>query len=581
VSCGCTTPVQTYWKNWGPRLGIIYQLDSKTVIRSGFGVTYSQGGGTGGGELSGGVGGANSSGQILGSSVTALSANDVTTGQLAGPSYWLSSNTGYLNGATVSTAVANTALGGPSFTYPALPAPGVATQILDAGNYINAAGTGVVTPAAMGYDDPYQSGRASEYTFYNLGFERSITKDMTLNVAYVGSESHHTFNKSAESPRGYWNNQINPIYLLALGPVAGTTSAGKAAGIPMLLAPATTVNVNAVNALLPGAINVSQQASFIAAANAFPTTSTLTIGQLLTAFPQYSQIQDSWGGPNTENYAYNALQIVLSQRLAHGLTFNVNYTYAKDLGDDTSFRSAFTIPVGAVDGSQKTWKADKIDRSYTGLDLPQNVVAYGVYKLPIGAPGQFGGNTWLMREIIGGWSLSGVYTYGSGGPVGVTWSGGCSPSDTTPTGGVGTLCVPSYNPSFVGSPRINGSYGTGPNGVVVTNKTIQYLTPTAFQTPTNISTVSGQPQYLLGNVSRNAPYGLRAEGNQNLNATLQRSFPLPHDTSFVFRADCGNVWNKQTWGGPSGSWSVGSTTFGEVGTPGAIRDWQFSGRINF
>ena len=29
VSCGCRTPVPTYWNNWGPRVGITYQTDSK------------------------------------------------------------------------------------------------------------------------------------------------------------------------------------------------------------------------------------------------------------------------------------------------------------------------------------------------------------------------------------------------------------------------------------------------------------------------------------------------------------------------------------------------------------------------
>ena len=48
VSCGCKTPVQTYWKNWGPRVGLAYQFNSKTVIRAGYAQVFSQGGGVGG-----------------------------------------------------------------------------------------------------------------------------------------------------------------------------------------------------------------------------------------------------------------------------------------------------------------------------------------------------------------------------------------------------------------------------------------------------------------------------------------------------------------------------------------------------
>jgi hypothetical protein len=583
LSCNCTTPVQTYWKNWGPRIGLIYSFDSKTVVRMGAGVTYSQGGGTGGGQLSGGTGngqlsfpagGSNSSGQILGSSTNASSAPDVASGPTAGPSFWLSNNSGYLG------SRANTDLFGPGFSYPLPPTPGPATQNLDSGNYCIASGVNpcasVATASAMGYDDPYQSGRAPEYTFYNFGFERSITKDMTINVAYVGSQAHHTFIKGAGTIRGYWANQVNPVYLVALGPLAGNNSKGAANSIPLLIAPATSANVAAVNAKLPGTINTTTASAFIQAANAFPTNSALTIAQLLTAFPQYSSVQDSWGGPNTENYSYNAFQLILNQRLSHGLTFNVNYTFSKDLGDDGAFRSGYALPPGSVDGTNQAFPADRIDRSRTQLDLPEQLVMYGTYKLPFGTAGHMGGNSWLTREVIGGWQLSAVYTYGSGGPVSVTWSGGCT--NATPNAGT---CFPSLNPAFTGSARQNGSYGTGPHGVVHTNNTIQYLNPNAFQMPANISTVAGFPIYLTGNAPRTAPYGLRAEGNQNLNASVRRSFPLPHETAFVFQADVANVWNKQTWGGPSGGWSPGSSTFGEVGTPGGIRDWQFSGHLNF
>jgi len=48
VSCNCRTPVNTYWKNWGPRIGLAYAVDDKTVFRIGFGEVYSEAGGVGG-----------------------------------------------------------------------------------------------------------------------------------------------------------------------------------------------------------------------------------------------------------------------------------------------------------------------------------------------------------------------------------------------------------------------------------------------------------------------------------------------------------------------------------------------------
>ena len=54
--------------------------------------------------------------------------------------------------------------------------------------------------------------------------------------------------------------------------------------------------------------------------------------QMLTAFPQYSGVSDTYG--NVGNFSYHSLQVVLNQRMHNGLTFNVNYTYSKNLGDD-------------------------------------------------------------------------------------------------------------------------------------------------------------------------------------------------------------------------------------------------------
>src|SRR5271156_281321 len=44
VSCGCKTPVNNFWKNWGPHVGFAYSINDKTVVRGGFSTLYSHGG---------------------------------------------------------------------------------------------------------------------------------------------------------------------------------------------------------------------------------------------------------------------------------------------------------------------------------------------------------------------------------------------------------------------------------------------------------------------------------------------------------------------------------------------------------
>ncbi len=36
--------------------------------------------------------------------------------------------------------------------------------------------------------------------------------------------------------------------------------------------------------------------------------------------------------------------------MRHGLNFNVNYTFAKNIGDDGTFRSGFAVPAAALSG---------------------------------------------------------------------------------------------------------------------------------------------------------------------------------------------------------------------------------------
>jgi hypothetical protein len=576
-SCSCKTPVNTNWKNFGPRIGLAYSINDKTVIRAGAGVVYSFGGGSGGGRTS--DGGATGAGQTLGFNVTASANPEQTSGAAAGPSFFLN-NGAYFTG----LGLANTALYGATFTYPSVPTFGPATQILNTGNYLNGSGA-LVTAAGINYADPYISGLAPEFTFYNFGFERGITKDMTLSVNYVGSESHHVFeNTGAQNARGYWVNQLNPVYLAALGPILDST--GKK---PILTAAATSANVVLAQTAMPG---ISIPSFFTTAANANPNSTTLTVAQGLVAFPQYSSVGDGWG-ENMQNFSYNALQLTLLQRQSHGLTFNINYTYSKNIGDDGTFRSGYPIPAAALSGGGQSWKADRIDRSWTTISQPQALNAYGVYNLPIGTAGHFGGNSLLMRELIGGWALSGTYQYASGLPVVTTWSGGCP--NAAPNSGA---CEPDINnasPDFSsGTARTNGSYGTGPLGRIASNlgltggTPIKYIDSTAFKTPTDVSTVTGQTthQYLIGNAPRTRVYNLQNPGSQSLNAALHRSFPIHEGIAFVFEADCFNVWNKVQMSGPGGGWSAtaGSTTstFGEVtGIANAARDWQFAGHINF
>jgi hypothetical protein len=562
ASCNCTTPVQTYWKNWGPRVGITFAPDSKTVFRAGIGRVYSQAGGVGGRG-----GAANGTGQ-LGFNTTATAPAEVTTGAGAGPSFYLN-NSSYFQ----SIGRANTGLFGPGFTYPTAPTPGTATQSLNAGHYVAANGQLVRTAASISYADPYFSGRAPDFMFYNVGMQRALTNNLTLGINYVGNQSHHLINSTntgVTAARGQWSNQLNPIYLAGLGNQLAATG-----NLPLLTAPATAPNVAKAQSVMQG---VNIPAFFQAAAAAGDTTA--TIAQGLTAFPQYSGVTDTWG--NVGNYSYNSLQVTMEQRLSHGVTFQFNYTWSRNAGDDGTFRSGFPIPAAAISGGTQSYAANRSDRSQTTVNSPHVLNWFGVWNLPFGKNHLGGANMWT-RALASGWQLSGIYTYASGTPAVITY-GSCS----TPLLG---QCMPDVNPNFAGSARINGGWGKGPGGRTVCsigqgpncpNGAVKYFDANAFKAPANISPATASSIInLIGNAPRTGAWGLLNPASWNLDTSVKRSFGLPwEEMKLTIEVDAFNTFNHTIFNNPNAVW--GATNFGTIpSVKNSPRAFELAGHFTF
>ena len=363
---------------------------------------------------------------------------------------------------------------------------------------------------------------------------------------------------------------MNPVYLAALGGV--TDSTGKN---PILTSPATPANV----AILQAHVSGASIPAFFQSAAALSTTA--TIAQGLVAFPQYAAVADTWGA-YVGNFSYHSFQLTVLQRFANGLSFNINYTYSKNVGDDGPFRTGFDLPAAAISNNIQNWKQNRIDRSWTTISTPQSLHAFGVYQLPFGRGHLGGGSSLLVRSLISGWQFSGIYTYASGTPFADVWNGCGTGNANSPGQG---QCMPDLNPSYLGrNARTNSSYGSGPHGFQAANLgTVQYVDVNAFQQPKNVSTVSSA-QYLIGNAPRTRPWNLNNPGSQNLDTALRRSFGLPREMALVFEVDCLNTWNKVTFAGPSAIWSANSATFGTIGGLAAgtnPRDFQFAGHFNF
>ncbi len=223
-------------------------------------------------------------------------------------------------------------------------------------------------------------------------------------------------------------------------------------------------------------------------------------------YPQYISGAlgiSQWLGSNE----YNALQISAQKRFSQGLTFNLGYTWEKNI---TLGQYGYVNPVGNR----------YLDRAWDPNSVPQAFTFSYDYQLPAGP-----GRRWLTRgplvPLLGGWHWSGVIDLQSGYPL--------SPGmgfNSCPNCGIA-----SNQPNLVSSPVPSGF--TQNNG--------QWFNPGAFTIPA---------LYTVGN----AGYGLLfGPSMSTVDFSVGKSFYFPklgESRYLQFRADFFNAFNTPYWGNP-------------------------------
>jgi hypothetical protein len=358
-TCNCRTPVNDWYKNFGPRLGLAYQLDEKTVLRASYGLMFTHGNAVGGGTPS------------------QLGAASNSLGFSASPS-------SSANGQLLSTFPLDA--GFPSYTAATGRASGPAygTGFAKASGY-----TG--NPSGMGYFDPYLGGRTPEYLNWTFGFQHQWTNAFTSSITYVGSQGHFLV-ADGSNARGYWADQLDPQYLSL------NTNLGLA-GPP----------INTFCAANSGVCPAGALAAFNT-----PTTGGQQLNVLLKPFP-FQSVSDSMGMVANSNY--HSLQMSFNMRPTHGVTLMANYTWSRSIDDGGTFRTGYAIPA-AYSGNGKAYKADAIERSVSTSSQPQHAVVTGVWDMPFGRT-VLAENA-VERAILGGFRFSTIYQAYSGSPLAIT-----------------------------------------------------------------------------------------------------------------------------------------------------------------
>jgi len=282
-NCNCKFYQNTYPYAIGPRLGVAYQLDSKTVIRGGWGVNYQFAAASAGGVIA-------SNGVYPLAGINPF-VNIETPGAII-PTQWpVTDPNRYPVVTNANGTIVNTVGGTPTNFAP----------------------------------DPNQL-RPPRVNQWSIGIQRQLTNSFLVDASYVANRGVW----EPGGPLGYLS-QISPATFASFGlyPYPGSGPAGYN------YAPAG-INCQAGNdcdrALLTQPLtNPAVQAKLAASGHPgftpYPGFAGTSLLSALYPYPQFGALAPT--GSATGNSRYDSLQIKVTKRLSHGLQANAAYTWAK------------------------------------------------------------------------------------------------------------------------------------------------------------------------------------------------------------------------------------------------------------
>ena len=265
---------------------------------------------------------------------------------------------------------------------------------------------------------------------------------------------------------------------------------------------------------------------------------------------------------------YNALQIVLQQRLTQGLQAQVAYTWSKCLSDTPGFFGQFGDNVASESQTIAGWAFPQNPYNQLGDygQCPQDVRhlfnGYVVYELPFGHGKRFGKDVSTPVDyVIGGWRVSSSFVFHTGFAQTIFAS-----KDTSGTNGFSTRAecvqgVPSHIPM---------TFDKNTGGV-------HYLNPAAVTSP---------PAGQFGNCAVGRFTG---PGYTVADLSIAKDFRITERHALEFRTDMVNFTNTpvlnfgQEFSGqhtaPSSPLAPGN--FGEIFTSQNARQIQFALKYRF
>lgn len=262
--------------------------------------------------------------------------------------------------------------------------------------------------------------------------------------------------------------------------------------------------------------------------------------------------------------SYHALQTQMEGRLNHGLSYNLNYTWARCLTNSQGF-----FGEGSQSSGPGAWWQNTYDPKHeTGAcyyNVKGDFTGYVIYDLPFGRGRYFGTDMNRVADaVVGGWKVSVIPTFRGGFPLTLS-----SNDDHSGTNSF------QNRPNCVAPPRVLHKQPTNLSG-----GGYRWFDPASYTEP-----VAGT----FGNCSVSSVYG---PGEQKLDGSVAKAFKITENQNVEFRAEFVNMFNHTILDAPNnggltvtnpatGAINPATSTIGQVNKSEGARNIQFALKYNF
>ena len=400
--------------------------------------------------------------------------------------------------------------------------------------------------------------RAQYSEQYNFTIQRELPGNILLQVGYVGSQGHRLL-------ATYDLNHGNAQPCLDLQAVSDFYAPTLPSG---MINPNFNQAFNTAYACGPGGEDVAYNLPANSLPSGFtlhlpygsvPTVSGPAAGMpnntpiTLVGLRQYSsplcQPTTGAGCPNDgipifsniftqntiSNSNYNSLQVLVEKHFSHGLQFQGAYTYSKSIDNASSFESSLN-PLNF-----------HTSRGVSQFDARQRFVLSYFWELPVPKYSGFAG------KLLNGWATSGILTFQSGFPIRIV-------DNTDDNALLGSFDFEAPDePDLIAKfktqdPRKNGNL---------------FFDPAQFAAAGTLGTIGSSPRTLCC-----------GPGINNLDIGFHKMTPINERYRVEFRAEMFNIFNHTQFIGVQGDFSQGGA-FGRVLRTQQPRLMQFALKLFF